>query len=189
MLTRRLAVRFSDHGNRAGGTVLAGVRPNFIVTPTPGACCARCLNRTGCTTWVREPSTGHCWLIQGGRPKPNVANRTVGFVPPPPLDKNPTVFLEAYGNISIRIRLAFGAAPPVDVLGALRTWQLPPTTLLALFLANVRAAVRLASAAAAVPHIPCLPRAAAPHTTCVPPRDPRLLCVPSATQARRHAAD
>ena len=111
---------FSTATDQQDGKVLAGIRPNFITTASPADCCALCLNHTddrgSCTTWVREPATGHCWLIHGGHPEPGVAGRTAGFAPPPaPLGK-PTVFLQAYGNNSIRIRLAFGDAPLVRQL-------------------------------------------------------------------------
>eukprot|EP00037_Helgoeca_nana_P030558 m.378413 g.378413 ORF g.378413 m.378413 type:complete len:552 (-) comp28216_c0_seq4:3214-4869(-) len=116
--------------DQKGGTLLAGRKPKFLNTTDSNECCTLCISLHDCTTWIREPQTGHCWLLAGGTPIPST-DRTAGFFarPPPPSappspplpplpplpSTPPNIFVEAFGNDSIRIRITYALEPVTNI--------------------------------------------------------------------------
>ena len=96
-----------NHTDQRGGQVLCGRSPTFITTQSDEACCGVCFEDASpgracqkssrANAWVREPSTGHCWCIEGATAARHRRNRVAGFrrdllpsssaATPPPIGK------------------------------------------------------------------------------------------------------
>ena len=103
--------------DQVGGKVLAGCRPHTITSTSDSDCCTKCVNKEGCTAWVRQPSTTNCWLIAAapGQTTTPRQDRTVGFLftPAPAHDLNVTV--TQFGRDSVRVRVTV-AEPALERL-------------------------------------------------------------------------